>query len=560
MVTHYFTLQALSRELNALLRGLTIKEVYSQQKDELLITFREGNTDALHTLCISVSPKFNYCYLRANVTRAKKNSVDLFHQIIGVTVENVSIAEYERTLQLTCGNEQRLMIQLYNTAESNVSIIDLHMLVQQAFKNNNSFKGKVFSIEPNLSASRLLGDATIFTAEVFADPSLAISAAVKKNCSLLGAVYTREVLYRSGIDEHTPVKNISTSDLSTIHKHIHELFDEVERPQPAIYSRSNGTRVLSVVPLLHLTEAERTPFDSVNEAIRARVGETFRTRGAASGKHELVELITKELDRFHRTASRIKDDLKNVKRSEEYHRLGLLLMANIHNISKGLSEITLTDNLGDDTPVRIILDPALTPSRNAERYFEKAKKSNIARGESEQRLRETEQRIALLEELLLPLKDCDTQDQLKEFKQQYERELTTMNLMPAKPNEEQIPFRVFEVTGGFQVWVGKSSANNDLLTMKYAKPNDLWFHVRGAGGSHTVMKVHGTGDPPPKEAIRQAASIAAYYSKMRKAGNVPVAYCERKYVRKPKGLAEGAVMLEREKVIFVQPKLPETLK
>jgi predicted ribosome quality control (RQC) complex YloA/Tae2 family protein len=103
--------------------------------------------------------------------------------------------------------------------------------------------------------------------------------------------------------------------------------------------------------------------------------------------------------------------------------------------------------------------------------------------------------------------------------------------------------------------VGKSSANNDLLTMKYAKPHDLWFHVRGASGSHTVLKVHG-GDPPPRAVVHQAASIAAYYSKMRNAGNVPVAYCERKHVRKPKGAAAGAVVLEREKTILVKPGLP----
>ena len=106
------------------------------------------------------------------------------------------------------------------------------------------------------------------------------------------------------------------------------------------------------------------------------------------------------------------------------------------------------------------------------------------------------------------------------------------------------------------MWVGKSSANNDLLTTKYAKPNDLWFHARGASGSHTVLKISGRSEPPPKEAIRQAAGIAAYYSKMRNAANVPVAYCERKYVRKPKHVPEGTVHLEREEIIFVQPRLP----
>ncbi len=134
-----------------------------------------------------------------------------------------------------------------------------------------------------------------------------------------------------------------------------------------------------------------------------------------------------------------------------------------------------------------------------------------------------------------------------------------MNLIPRQSQEEQPPFRLFTVSDGFEVWVGKSSQNNDLLTMHYAKPNDLWFHVRGAGGSHTVLKVPG-GTEPSKRAILEAASIAAYYSKMRKAGSVPVAYCERKYVRKPKGVKEGTVTLEREKVVFVKPGLPNSVQ
>ena len=130
---------------------------------------------------------------------------------------------------------------------------------------------------------------------------------------------------------------------------------------------------------------------------------------------------------------------------------------------------------------------------------------------------------------------------------------------PSVKGESQkadIPFRIFTVAGGFQVWAGKSSENNDLLTMKYAKPNDLWFHARGSSGSHVVLRV-GTGKgEPARQAIEQAAAIAAYYSKMKTSALVPVAMTERKYVRKPKGASAGTVMIEREKILFVRPTLP----
>ena len=122
--------------------------------------------------------------------------------------------------------------------------------------------------------------------------------------------------------------------------------------------------------------------------------------------------------------------------------------------------------------------------------------------------------------------------------------------------EPTVPFRIFHVSGGFEVWAGKSSKNNDELTLQYAKPNDLWFHARGSSGSHVVLRI-GTGSgEPSKKAKEQAAAIAAYYSKQRNAKYVPVAMTEKKYIRKPKGATPGTVVMDREKVIMVTPALP----
>jgi predicted ribosome quality control (RQC) complex YloA/Tae2 family protein len=123
--------------------------------------------------------------------------------------------------------------------------------------------------------------------------------------------------------------------------------------------------------------------------------------------------------------------------------------------------------------------------------------------------------------------------------------------------DETSRFRKFVLNEKFEVWVGKDSISNDLLTTKHTAQNDLWFHVRGASGSHTVLKVHNKKESIDKKIIETAASIAAYYSKARNASHVPVAYCEKKFVKKKKGMKAGSVIMEREKVIFVKPGLPE---
>ena len=118
-------------------------------------------------------------------------------------------------------------------------------------------------------------------------------------------------------------------------------------------------------------------------------------------------------------------------------------------------------------------------------------------------------------------------------------------------------FREFKIIGNWRVFVGQNDAKNDQLTFKFAKGDDWWFHARGAAGSHVVLKRDGRSDNPGKQAIESAASIAAFFSKAKASGLVPVIYTQRKYVRKPKGAKPGQVIVEREEVVIVPPREPE---
>jgi predicted ribosome quality control (RQC) complex YloA/Tae2 family protein len=123
--------------------------------------------------------------------------------------------------------------------------------------------------------------------------------------------------------------------------------------------------------------------------------------------------------------------------------------------------------------------------------------------------------------------------------------------------KELSTFRIFKLVNGFEVWVGKNSDANDLLTLKYSKQNDLWFHIKSTSGSHTILKIPENLSSIPKDYVSKAASIAAYYSKSKNAARVSVIYTQVKNVRKYKGAKSGSVMIKNEKVIKVEPKLPE---
>jgi predicted ribosome quality control (RQC) complex YloA/Tae2 family protein len=116
--------------------------------------------------------------------------------------------------------------------------------------------------------------------------------------------------------------------------------------------------------------------------------------------------------------------------------------------------------------------------------------------------------------------------------------------------------RRYVVTGGWVVLVGRSAKENDVLTHRYAAPGDLWFHARQAQGSHVVLRRIAGKTQVPREAVIQAAAIAAYHSKARTSKHVPVSYTERRYVKKVRRGAPGTAAMLREKVIFVTPSLP----
>jgi predicted ribosome quality control (RQC) complex YloA/Tae2 family protein len=306
-----------------------------------------------------------------------------------------------------------------------------------------------------------------------------------------------------------------------------------------------------------MVEPPQQEFATVNEAVRTLVARSSRRQTLDAAKDALAKGLAAELDRLQRSLRAVDAELSEAGRDAEHERIGSLIMAQLQSLRKGMKEADLENLFGEGETVHVKLNPALSPVENAEEFFSKARRARASRTESERRRKALEQQERAMAALVTECDGCTTADDVEEFQERHAKQLRRLKIMTERQSPELPPFRTFTVTGGYEVWVGKSSTNNDLLTMKYAKPHDLWFHARGSSGSHAILRVSDRSTHIPKEAIRQAAGIAAYYSKMRKAKSVPVAWCERKYVRKPKGVPPGTVTLEREEVMFVDPRLPE---
>jgi predicted ribosome quality control (RQC) complex YloA/Tae2 family protein len=125
--------------------------------------------------------------------------------------------------------------------------------------------------------------------------------------------------------------------------------------------------------------------------------------------------------------------------------------------------------------------------------------------------------------------------------------------MEHKPAEPEV--WKYALPGGWEALAGKTDTDNDRLSLSTAAANDLWFHVHGLPGSHVILRGP-EGEAATAELIRQAAAIAAWHSKARNAGIVPVSCTEAKNVSKPRGAKSGSVCIKREKTVKVRPALP----
>ncbi len=127
---------------------------------------------------------------------------------------------------------------------------------------------------------------------------------------------------------------------------------------------------------------------------------------------------------------------------------------------------------------------------------------------------------------------------------------------PERPEKVEPKLWRYELPGGWIVLAGRTDLDNDRLSLKIAKANDWWFHVKGLPGSHVVLQVP-AGEQADNATLKLAAAVAAWHSRKRESKQVAVSYTQARYVTKPRGAKPGTVEVRKEKVLKVRPSIPE---
>jgi len=556
MVANYFTLLHLTKSLSARLSGLVLRALFSQQRSTLVLG--AGKDSREEWIEISCEASSNYLVPRPGFARARKNSIDVFPDLTGSAITGMTMHPSDRQVSIHFTSGDRLLMQFYGPT-ANVHWVSSTHLIRASFLTSKSLVGTLL-LDPDAKPFHV--------PESFEDLLLhndggPLRTSLRAALPQMGPLYIREALFRGAFTGQETLPEVSPSRQRALVDALRSVLDELMSPPLArLYERKDEAPVLSLCRLGHLEEAEMHTVDTLEEAVAKRIALQYRSRGFVEEKGHVLSQLDRVIRRTGQTLQKVSEESAKASRAQQYERFGSLVMANLAMLTKGMTMVECEDIFDPDRPrLRIPLERALSPAQNAERYFTKAKKARTAASDTELRRASLEKELRQAQALRMSLEAAESRDELTSCVADHRIQLKKFGISssrtPDKAEPARVPFRVFTVAGNFTVWAGKSSENNDVLTMKHARPNDLWFHARGSGGSHVVLRA-GTGKGDiSKRAMEQAAQIAAYYSKMRNASTVPVAMTQRKYIRKPKGAPPGTVTIEREKVLFVEPRLPE---
>ncbi len=517
MHNNYYFFVPLSQELDSLLDDTVISECFSQNKDELIIRF-ETLTEPFF-IKASLEPAFSCLSFPTNFHRARKNSVDLFPILIGQRVVHVHPFENERSIALRLSNNLTLLFKMH--ANRSNAVLFEHDDVIALFRNN------------------LPADEGLHLSTLQRRIDWSTEAFVQHQDNLRALYFT----FGKVTWKHLSQQGFDTQPLDERRRLIVAVRRELMFHPSYIIAEADGMVYFSLLPVPGVLREFTDPIEAINEFFHTYTHRAAFVRERQAAITSLREKLKGSENYYQKTFEK----LAEIARDTNYKTWADLIMAYMHTLQPGQETVTLPDFYNDQNTITIKLKKDLSPQKNAEAFYRKAKNQHIEIQRLQQSLETKEKEMAGLKQEIATL---EASTDLKAVRAEVGRN-PVFAIKEKQPTP--LPYHEF-IYHGFKIWVGKNAQSNDTLTLRYGYKEDLWLHAKDVPGSHVLIK-HQANKPFPKDVIERAAELAAYNSKRKTETLCPVVVTPRKYVRKRKGDPAGAVVVEREEVILVVPRL-----
>lgn len=565
-------------ELNNLLVGGRIDKTYQPENDEIILSIRNNKTS--YKLLLSALPSLP----RIHITEVpKKNPLNppnfcmlLRKYITGGRVIKVTQPNFERIVVIAIEhlNElgdvctKNLIIEIMGR-HSNIILCDDENKILDSVKHVSSHVSSVREVLPGRTyiyppSKDKVNPLEICSLETFNDiirkNNSTIHKAIYFSFNGISPIISEEICYQSNINSSTAVELLTGEELSTIYSTFTNLIRKIQKNhyEPnIIIDEDELYKDFSSIRLESYKQFESLELDSISETLDAFYESKSKSSRINQKASDVKKIVQTNLERCYKKLDLQLKQIKDTENRDKFKVYGELINANMYHINEGDKKLA-TMNYYTNEEITIKLDPTLTPSENAQKYYNKYNKLKRTFSALTEQVIDTKAEINHLESIQNALRFTDSEEDLLLIR----KELMESGYLKFKRNknkkqlQKSKPFH-YVSSDGFDIYVGKNNYQNDDITMN-AESLDWWFHTKEVPGSHVIVKTR--GKELTDKTFEEAGALAAFYSKASESSKVAVDYTLKKHIKKPNGSAPGFVIYHTNYSLYVTPSDKEVTK
>lgn len=558
-------LKQVTSELESCLIGGKINKVYEPNNNEIILgIYSNGKNYAL--LCNISSNSYGLHLTttsKPNPLNAPNFCMLLRKHLVGARIKSISTPSLERIvkIELEVYNElndlltKTLVIELMGK-HSNIILLNENNVIIDSLRHLDISSGSLRDIMPTREYILPTSDKLDFykvSKEMFLSKiDGSIVKSISDNFTGISHCFVSNLIEILQISDLT----YSKEDLCLLYDKIHSILSYLGTNKVICKSTCNNDYTIM---LENNNENLQTNF-----FLDDFYSQKEKEESILMYRNNLLKLVLSALKKVSKKISNMNIKLKECNNMEQYRIYGELITSNLYQIdgNSNKNTITLNNYYDENREITIPLDNTISVSYNAKKYFKKYHKlKNTLEIVSSQKL-ESEQELDYLESIVYELESANSISELDEiyqeicengiFKGREKACIKKNKVNKRKVHDEYEP--IIYTVDGFTLYVGKNNKQNDYITTKLGKNEDIWFHTKDIRGSHCLLKSN--NQKVEEHTILACAQIAAFYSKAKLSSNVPVDYCYIKHVKKPNGSKPGMVIYTNNKTLYVTPNNP----
>ncbi|ADY55049.1 Fibronectin-binding A domain protein [Syntrophobotulus glycolicus DSM 8271] len=594
MALDSITLHHLINELRPLLTGSRIDKIHQPEKEEVHIIIRNNRPLKLLLNCSSnharlhltsenkknpLSPPMFCMILRKHLEGGKILEINQqgLERVVKIIIQNYNdrgdLQSFELILEIMGKHSNLILLD-----SASQTILDgLKRYSHSVSRHREVLPGRIYIAPPSQNKHEPVRTEEKFKELILLQPlEQSLKTILVASFNGISPELAKEILLRAGLDDGAVLEHCGDIDLSRLYQAysfflIDTLNEAWASPEPCVYFQDQ-TKILAQA-FTFIPYAQYSPYPleknpSLNEAVGLyhQKRQDFHTTEAMRGS--LRKIVQDHLAHMVKKLNIYEDAIERAEKGLAYRKSGELITSNIYRIPAGAKQVELEDYTDPELKaVRIELDPRLTPTGNAQKYFKLYNKAKATILKTKPLQAEAQTEINYLSSLRVSLDQASSPDELKEIHNELiEQKYIAGKNLPARnkadkkhgtkkkqPEKLSLP-HVYTSGSGHPIIVGRNNKQNDRMTWREARPHDLWLHVKQIPGSHVIVPLQEGEEFPDDTTLLEAAALAAYFSQARGSSHIPVDYTHVRQIKKPNGAKPGMVVYEQNWSLLITPR------